>query len=46
MKLVSSASNDLSYELQTSDGQEATLRVIDQGKTIATVKMTKTSVAK
>src|SRR5690348_16156629 len=41
-KLVSTASSDLSFELETSDGQQSLLRVIDQGKTIATVKMTKT----
>lgn len=45
-KLVSTASNELSFELETSDGRESVLRVIDQGKTIATVKMTKTAAAK
>ena len=41
MKLVSTAGSELNYELETANGQEATLRVIDQGKTIATVRMTK-----
>src|SRR4051794_27624771 len=35
MKLVSTAGSELSYELETVNGQEATLRVLDQGKTIA-----------
>ena len=46
IKLVSTASNQLSFELETSDGRESVLRVIDQGKTVATVKMTKTENAK
>lgn len=46
VKLVSTASNDLSFELETSDGRESELRVIDQGRTIATVKMTKTDAVK
>ena len=41
MKLVSTAGSELSYELETANGQDATLRVIDQGKTVATVRMTK-----
>lgn len=41
MKLVSTAGPELNYELETANGQEATLRVIDQGKTVATVRMTK-----
>jgi len=45
-KLVSTASSDLSFELETADGRESVLRVIDQGKTIATVKMTKTENAR
>ncbi len=46
MKLVSTGSSDLSFELATADGREATLRVIDQGKTVTTVKMTKADAAK
>lgn len=46
MRLVSTASNDLNFELETSDGRESLLRVIDQGKTIASVKMTKTESSK
>jgi hypothetical protein len=42
VKLVSTTSNELSFELETTDGRESVLRIIDQGKTIATVKMTKT----
>jgi hypothetical protein len=45
-KLVSTGGNDLSFELETADGRESVLRVIDQGKTIATVKMTKTDAGK
>jgi len=43
-KLVSTGGSDLSFELETANGQDATLRVIDQGKTIATVKLTKFAV--
>ena len=43
-KLVSTGGSDLSFELETANGQDATLRVIDQGKTIATVKLTKVAV--
>ena len=45
-KLVSTGGSDLSFELETANGQEATLRVIDQGKTITTAKMVKTEAAK
>ncbi|HEX9119445.1 MAG TPA: hypothetical protein VF840_02800 [Terriglobales bacterium] len=45
-KLVSSGGSNLSFELETADGQVAALRVIDQGKTIETVKMTKAPSAK
>src|SRR5512140_821252 len=33
VKLVSTAASDLGFELQTSDGRESVLRVMDQGKT-------------
>ena len=46
MKLVSTAGSDLVFELETADGRESALRVFDQGKLIATVKMTKTEQAK
>jgi hypothetical protein len=42
IRLVSTASTQVNFELETADGHESVLRVIDQGKTIATVKMTKT----
>ncbi len=45
-RLVSTASSDLSFELSTTDGRDGVLRVIDQGKTVATVKMTKVGVTK
>ena len=45
-KLVSKASSDLSFQLETSDGRTSVLRILDQGKTIATVSMTKTDAAK
>lgn len=41
MKLVSTASDNLSFELQTQDGQTATLRVMDGGKVVQTVQLTK-----
>ena len=46
VRLVSTASNDLSFELETSDGRQSVLRVIDGGKTIATATLTKTEAAK
>ena len=46
MKLVSTASNDLNFELETTNGRESVLRVIDQGKIVATAPMTKTEGAK
>ena len=45
-KLVSTGGNDLSYELETADGVASVLRVIDHGKTVATVNMTKAEAAK
>ena len=45
-KLVPTAGNDLSFELETNDGRDGTLRVMDQGKTIATVKLTKAAATK
>ena len=46
MKLVSTAATDLSFELTTSDGHESTLRVFDQGREVATARMTKVEAAK
>ena len=45
-KLVSTASADLSFELSTTDGRESTLRIMDQGRDVATVKMVKVEAAK
>jgi hypothetical protein len=45
-KLVSTAASDLTLELHTTDGREATLRVMEQGKTLATVKLTKVAATK
>lgn len=45
-RLVSTASSDLSFELSTTDGRDGLLRVMDQGKIVATVKMTKVDATK
>ena len=45
-KLVSTGGDNLSFELETTDGRESVLRVMDQGKTVTTVRMTKTEAEK
>lgn len=41
LKLASTAGDNLSFDLQTQDGQTATLRVMDGGKVVQTVQLTK-----
>lgn len=41
LKVASSSGDSLSFELRTEDGQTATLRLMDGGKVVQTVHLTK-----
>ncbi len=41
MKLVSTPSDSVSFELRSEDGKTATLRILDGGKVMQTVQLTK-----